>query len=442
VDAPRPPLRLIAGGGRARPAAHLPLELAGLGTALVVTIVLLARLPSWSAELGRFQALHAVAFALYAVALRSALRGGDLRHGGLTVLWVALAARVALLPVTPTLSGDLYRYVWEGRVVAHGLDPYHLSPRHPALAPLRDDTVYPRVNHPELATIYPPLAIGGFALVARLSGAPWAMKLWVVVHDLAVVLALLAWMRARGAPATAVIAYAWNPLVLVEYAGSGHNDPTALVWLVLAFLWMERRPTLSALALATGALVKLAPLLALPFLIRRWPWRARLIAVAVLGAGLALFWAETRGADSGLTAYWRAWRNNDLVFHALLAATGGFERARGAALLIVAAVGAWAWWRGRGAEDATRLSTRASFLVGPVAHPWYLGWVLLFEPLGPSAPWVLLSLTAVLSYGVLAPPLEGGDFHLSLGWRGVEYGVPALVALVLAWGRRARRPGA
>jgi hypothetical protein len=68
--------------------------------------------------------------------------------------------------------------------------------------------------------------------------------------------------------------------------------------------------------------------------------------------------------------------------------------------------------------------------------------VLLFEPLGPSAPWVLLSLTAVLSYGVLAPPLEGGDFHLSLGWRGVEYGVPALVALVLAWGRRARRPGA
>ena len=59
-------------------------------------------------------------------------------HAGLIVLGVALAARAALLPVAPSLSMDLHRYVWEGRVVVEGGDPYRQSPRDPGLAHLRD----------------------------------------------------------------------------------------------------------------------------------------------------------------------------------------------------------------------------------------------------------------------------------------------------------------
>ena len=72
-------------------------------------------------------------------------------------------------------------------------------------------------------------------------------------------------------------------------------------------------------------------------------------------------------------------------------------------------------------------------------HPWYLGWVLAFEPIGLSGPWLLLSLTAVLNYGVLATPAEGRGFHLSLAWRWVEYGAPLALALLLAL--QARRDG-
>ena len=50
----------------------------------------------------------------------------------------ALATRVALVPVPPSLSGDVYRYMWEGRVAAAGGNPYRQSPRRSALAPLRD----------------------------------------------------------------------------------------------------------------------------------------------------------------------------------------------------------------------------------------------------------------------------------------------------------------
>jgi hypothetical protein len=411
------------------------------GTGLVLTFVLMARLEPWSRSLGTLQSLYAVAFLFFALAL-GWVRGRAVPRAGLIVFAVAMAARLALLPVTPALSDDVYRYVWEGKVAAHGGDPWRSGPLDPALAPLRDRVIHPRINHPELATVYPPLAIAGFAAVAAMSATVAAMKSWVVLHDLALVLLLLAWTRRGGRAATAVIAYAWNPLVVVEFAGSGHHDPTAMVWLVAALLWAERRPTLSALALTAGVLVKLAPLVALPFLARRWPWRARALSALTLGIGLLGFWRLTRGSDSGLGAYARSWSNNELAFALVERLAGDPGLARGLALaLLLAALGVIAL-RVRGTAAATRAGLRVGFLLSPVAHPWYLGWVLAFEPLGPSAPWLLLSLTAVLSYGVLAPPSEGSASHLPLAWRAVEYGLPALLALALAVASRRRRAAA
>ena len=435
----RPPLRVIEGGGGATPRMGPALELAALGMGLTLTVTLLARLPAWHLNLGVFQGLYALAFAFYAMALIGLRRYARIPRAGLAVFAVALATRAALVATSPSLSGDLYRYVWEGRVITAGENPYRHAPLDPALAPLRDREIHPHINHPELSAIYPPLAEAGFALVAWLSPSVPAFKLWVVVHDLVLVLLLLVWARRRGESAVPVIAYAWNPLMLVEYAGSGHNDPTALVWLALALMLAERRPVLSALALSTGALVKLAPLVALPFLLRRWTWRARLMCAAVLGSGLVWYASQTRSAYSGLVAYWGTWRNNELAFHYLERWTGHFTTARAVALLALALALAFAWWKNWEAERAARLGFRAGYLLTPVAHPWYLGWILMFEPLRPSPPWLLLSLTAILNYGVLATPSEGRDFHVPLAWRWVEYGLPAMLGLALLARHRLRR---
>ena len=412
-------------------------ELIALGTGLVLAFVLMARLGSWARELAAFQVLYAIAFGFFALALTRALRR-TIPHAGWIVFAVAAAARLAVLPVHPSLSDDVYRYVWEGKVAAHGGNPYRAGPSDPSLSALRDRVIHPRINHPELATVYPPLAIAGFALVAALSPTVAAMKLWVVLHDLALVALLILWADRHGSGAPAAIAYAWNPLAVVEHAGSAHHDPTAIVWLIAALVLVDRRPVLSALALAAGVLVKLAPLVALPFLLARWPWRARLAALIPIAAGLGWFGYETRGADSGLGAYARTWSNNELGFAALAAAVRDPIVARAIAVTMVAGLAIVLLVRRREAAAATRTTLRAGFLLSPVAHPWYLAWVLAFEPLAPSAPWLLLSLTAMLSYGVLATPQEGGGFHLPLLWRCVEYGVPLLLGLVL--GARSPRP--
>jgi hypothetical protein len=438
--AERPRLELIRGGARPRPALGPVLELMGLGTGLTLATVLMARLPSWRAELGTFQALYAVAFAFYAVAVWRSTRDAP-SIAPAVVMVVALAARVALFPVTPSLSDDLYRYLWEGRVVLAGHDPYRLAPQAQVLAPLRDEAVFPRINHPELASVYPPLALAGFTLVARLSASVWAMKAWILLHDLALVWLLVYWVRGRGQDATAAIAYAWSPLVLAEFAGSGHHDPTSMVWLVAALMVAERRPVFSATALAIATLTKLAPIVALPFLWRSWSTRARLVALALLVPGLGWFLVETAGPHSGLRAYASVWANNELFFHYLAAWLGDPVRARWLAAALVAVLMLSLWWRRVPHPFATRATLRAGLIASPVAHPWYFGWALLLEPLGRSPGWLTLSLTCIVSYGLFSPPAEGGSFHLPLGGRWIEYGIPLAVSgLAAVVRRRSRRP--
>jgi len=417
------------------------LEFAALGAALTLLAGGLARLPSWFHHLGDFQLLYFAACGCYALAVARLARYAALPHAGLVVFAVAAACRILLVPLAPSLSGDLYRYVWEGRVWLAGGNPYAQAPADPALAVLRDAAIHPFINHPHLSTIYPPLAEAGFALVAALSPTVLAFKLWVAAHDLALVAVLMrAAAAARGSAAWALV-YAWNPLVLVEYSGTGHNDPTAMLGLALALALAERRPTLSALALAWGSLTKLAPLVALPFLWPRWSARARLVAVLLLGPGLAWFLLQTRETYSGLVVYWGHWRNNELAFHLAERLTGDFGRARALTLAVVAAVAVACLWRRLPAARATGRVLGTALVTSPVVHPWYAGWVLMFQPLAPSAPWLLLACLLPISYGWFATPAEGRSFHAPLAWRWIEYGLPLALAAGLALRRRARRAG-
>ena len=120
----------------------------------------------------------------------------------------------------------------------------------------------------------------------------------------------------------------------------------------------------------------------------------------ILGLGFGI-WA------SGLAAYGGNWRNNELAFHYLALWTGSDTVARAIAAAAVAAVLGFALARGTAPERATLLGFRTALLLSPVVHPWYLGWTLMFEPLKPSWPWLILSLTMILNYGVFATPAAG-----------------------------------
>jgi len=170
-----------------------------------------------------------------------------------TILIVGLAMRLLLLPGTP-ISTDIFRYMWDGRVQAAGINPYLYLPSDAALTGLRDSVIYPYINRADYApTIYPPASQMIFYLVTRISEAPMAMKAAMVALEGVAVWAILQLLAARGLPRSRVLLYAWHPLPLWEFARSGHIDIAAIAFLLLAFLAMERRsPILAGMALGWG----------------------------------------------------------------------------------------------------------------------------------------------------------------------------------------------
>src|SRR5262245_5993097 len=326
-------------------------------------------------QVGAFALLFFGAFVAYLGACRTLLaaeppdaaRAAGRRLDGASlalVLGMALLFRATLLAAAPTLSNDLNRYVWEGKVLAAGWSPYHYPPDAPELEPLRDD-VWAGVNNRRVPSPYPPLA-QGFGLLAyhlfpeRLLGP----KLLATLGDLAALGVVLLLLRQARLPLGRAVVYAWNPLVVLAFAHSGHNDAWMIALLLLA-CWLAgaRRFSASAAALALATLAKVLPLLAVPLFATVWgrrPWPLVTYA-GVLALGYAPVVLLDNEASGSLFAYTLTWTGNESLFFLLrwgLAALGlpGLTLAKLLSLLaILAGVLALAalpalrarplWWR-------------------------------------------------------------------------------------------------
>ena len=171
------------------------------------------------------------------------------------ILGAALAMRIVVLLAPPFLSSDVYRYVWDGRVLAAGINPYRYIPTDPQLAPLRDAEIFPEINRGNYApTIYPPAAEAIFFAATRFSESITAMKAAMVVFEAIATLLMLSLLAGAGLPATRIIIYAWHPLPLWEFAGSGHIDAAIVAFVALA-LWSRRRTPITLSYRPTGPAV-------------------------------------------------------------------------------------------------------------------------------------------------------------------------------------------
>jgi hypothetical protein len=245
---------------------------------VALTVVGLELLREW--ELEKFVAIFALQLAVYGYAAWALVRGSwgkaaQSRSLLIVILLVAAVLRTIALFAPQALSTDAYRYVWDGRVQAAGINPYRFIPADPALEPLRDASVYTNINRAEYAhTIYPPTAQLAFLAIERVSDSVIGMKLGMLMFDAISITCLLVLLRRNGLPAARVLLYAWHPLPIWEFAGSGHVDVVAIVFLLLAFLAASRRsPVWTGVSLAAATLVKFYPAVAAPALYHRWDWR-------------------------------------------------------------------------------------------------------------------------------------------------------------------------
>jgi|SRR5579885_689092 len=336
----------------------------------------------------------------------------------LVILTAAVLFRVALLPAPSTLSDDVYRYQWDGRAQRAGLNPYVVFPNAPGLAWLQNPE-HPEPPGEETPTIYPPLS----EFMYRLVEAVPAYKRLSTVFDLASAGVLLLLLAAKEQPLHRVLAYAWNPTILISFAMSGHFDSLAILTLLTAlFLLATNRPALSMGALALSFLSKFFPAMLLVTFLKRVRWKHAVIFLFVtlalylpfLGAGLHLL--------DGARNYARDWVNNASLYHLLRFATGSREGAQlVAGLTVLATIGCLAKRRASPLWSSFVL-TGGVLLLSPTAYPWYFTWSIPFLCFYPRASWLLMSVTTVLAYS--APIAYGAREPLktSLLMLSLEYG--------------------
>ena len=243
--------------------------LGGLGACLLALTILLGLRLSRGLEAGG-AVVFVGALAVWVLAAVWVVRGRLLRRPALwIVLAVALACRLALAVPEPALSTDVYRYVWDGRVQAAGINPYRHHASHPRLRSLRDSDVYPRVSRRTKLTPYPPAAELAFGAIHVVSGGNViATKLAFVAVDMAVI-ALLAGLLARaGRRPEHCLLYAWHPLAVVEVGQSGHVEVVMVAFLLAALhAAISGRRALMGALMACAAAVKPYALVVLPALL-------------------------------------------------------------------------------------------------------------------------------------------------------------------------------
>lgn len=375
------------------------------------------------------------AFAAYAVA---AARVKDAR-GGATLLWAtAVAMRLVLLPLDPSLSSDAYRYLWDGQVQAAGFNPFGHAPVDPELTGLRPPW-FPRIPEPGAATPYPPLAQMAFLALSLAGGAMLQVKLLWVGLDLATgwVLGRIAHRTGRSRRLTQLL-WLWSPLLVVEVAWSGHLLPLAIFPLVLVVL-LARVPAASGVALGLSSMVSPASLAALPALGRRggYPFvLGCLAAMAVVAAPYAMAGRALAATPFRIFLEGRFLEGPYLLVESAIPGDLG---PRLAALALVLGVSAWAAWKRMRVEATLLWVLGAALLLTPVLHPWHILWILPFAALRLAWPWILFTGLGFLPYVARPEDAVLGSGSLPL-WVHVAVWLPLLTLLLreswLAWAAR------
>src|SRR5437588_5429482 len=174
------------------------------------------------------------------------------------VIGLVLAAvwHIEFLRLPPGADDDIHRYVWDGRLQRLGYNPYIVVPSDPIARELHTPETR-NLNNPDLPSPYPAGAQLFFRAVTAIHESTFAFKVAFVVCEFAIVFVLLDVLRCSRQEAHLVLAFAWNPLLAIEVAGSGHIDIVGALLLVISVAALARRwPTIAALTFALAVAVK------------------------------------------------------------------------------------------------------------------------------------------------------------------------------------------
>jgi hypothetical protein len=367
------------------------------------------------------------------------------------VIGLVLAAvwHIEFLRVPAGADDDIHRYVWDGRLQRLGYNPYIVVPSDPAAKGLHTPETR-NLNNPDLPSPYPAGAQLVFRAVTTIQESTFAFKVAFVVCELAIVFVLLDVLRCTGQGAHLVLAYAWNPLLAIEVAGSGHIDIVGALLLVVSTAALVRRwRATAAVGLGLAIAVKFLPVVLLPLYWKRVRIRDAALAAAVVGLLYVPFLNHGRIPIGSLGTYVQNFRFNGPVF-AALDRVAPPQLLLGLAVLVGLVTATWQRIRSAAPElspdlfawDLFAWPMAASLLCAPAVFPWYLLWLLPFLMSASTLLIIIWTVSIFPTYVQWHFRALGRPWGALPSWvMLLEYGCVAIAGAMIAL-RRLMRPAA
>ncbi|MEP5611517.1 MAG: glycosyltransferase 87 family protein [Cyclobacteriaceae bacterium] len=244
------------------------------------------------------------------------------------LLGVGILVRLSLFFSMPSLSDDIYRFIWDGTLLSNGIHPfdqlpvYYLNQNVPGIS----QALYDKLNSPEYFTIYPPINQFIFWLSTTIGNGSWlvsanVIRVLLLAADIGSLWMIAQLLKQNNRPGHFAFWLFLNPLLILEFVGNGHFEGLVLFFLMAGIYWFQKSKKVlsgSALGLAVGT--KLLPLIYLPavFLIglKNKKWHISIIAgIIAIVSLLPMFNASfIAGMQSSLNLYFQKFEFNASIY--------------------------------------------------------------------------------------------------------------------------------
>lgn len=207
------------------------------------------------------------------------------------ILVLGLLFRTVYLFHVPALSDDVYRYLWDGKLLVEGISPFQFTPKEwlTQYSWFDAEGLYPLLNSKEYYSVYPPVQQVIYALVNSIASQNILLKLitlrlLVILAEFGSMIFILRLLKQYKRPIKELMLYALNPLIIIEFTGNLHGE-VFMVFFMLLFLWLlvSERILLSTVGFGLAVLTKLLPLMFLPVILMKLRWNRGLIFCLLLG---------------------------------------------------------------------------------------------------------------------------------------------------------------
>jgi len=361
------------------------------------------------------------------------------------LLYTDIAGKETTFERFQLFDSDVWRYLWDGHVIDNGINPYVYAPNDPYLDGLTElptdvhyqwDDIRDNVNYPHVPTIYPPLSQCFFWLSYQIApGSVAIAKLLLILCECIGVFFLILTLIKLRLPTYLILLYTWNPLIIKTIAGSAHMDALLVCFFgILSYGVVSKKKWIISTSWAAAILIKLFPILLLPFLFKRIKWYGITFAMAIVILGYLPFSDAGMKLFTGFSTFSQEWQFNAGPFQlvdyviALFLQTDSFTFASIATKLLTMGVIGILFFKDDASPTyffkAATLTFGIFLVLSPTVMPWYISWILPFAVISRQNYWFIFSFIMLFAFHIMI-------YQIEINWvLAIEFGLFFLVVLL------------